>query len=366
MRYHDITPAADARETPLDLGYHPYLEYMPEILDNEDEVVRLEVVLVDKAGGVLSAHERVFLSQELVEQAQARGFTIQDLRSSDRKARALLIEAEEGKTPRFLTRILQGLSYLHGPSGRTENVGERREISVSVFDGKAYSQTLKMEVRLVDEVPDPAKYVNTFIGTAKQSGMGVSQGTGNPDNEAGMTFPGAAYPFGAVRLTPETGQEIAYGGYRHDKSLLNMQFVVTAFSGPGCVSSEGGKFSVGVEDTETRSADKNSQESEAGYYKVLLRGGGNEVVLEAAASSPRTATMRLTYQRDGLTGLLSLPGSMEISEQARSLGRHVRYLGNWSLQSHHLSLPQICFWMSACISENIRSSQSLEFSRKRD
>ena len=144
----------------------------------------------------------------------------------------------------------------------------------------------------------------------------MSQGTGNPDNEAGMTFPGAAYPFGAVRLTPETGQRYAYGGYRDDKSLRNMQFVVTSFSGPGCAASEGGDFTVGVDNTQTKDADKSSQESEAGYYKVLLRGGSNEVVLEAAASSPRTATMRLTYQSNGPTGFLSLPGSVDLSEEA--------------------------------------------------
>ena len=146
--------------------------------------------------------------------------------------------------------------------------------------------------------------------------MGVSQGTGNPDNEAGMTFPGAAYPFGAVRLTPDTEQEHAYGGYRDDKSLSKMQFVVTAFSGPGCAASEGGFFNVGVDNTETRNADKSSQVSEAGYYKVLLRAGNNEVVLEAAASSPRTATMRLTYQSNGPTAFLDPGGPVELSEEA--------------------------------------------------
>ena len=50
-RYHDIALATGETETPLDLGYHPYPEYMPEILDNEGEVVRLEIVLADKAGG---------------------------------------------------------------------------------------------------------------------------------------------------------------------------------------------------------------------------------------------------------------------------------------------------------------------------
>ena len=329
-RYHDITPARGALETPLDLGYHPYREYMPEVLDNEGEVVRLEVVLGNKAGGMLSPDERVFLSQEFLGQLQVQGIVLRDLRSSDKKARALVLESADGKTPispEFMSRILQGLLYRHGAAARDVDVGERREISVAVFDGEAYSQTRTMEVRLVDETPNPAGYVNTFIGTAKQVGMGVSQGTGNPDNEAGMTFPGAAYPFGAVRLTPDTMQKHAYGGYRHDKSLSGIQFVVTAFSGPGCVASEGGDFSVGIDNTQTKNADKGyllllgdadkgSQVSEAGYYKVLLRGGSDEVVLEAAASSPRTATMRLTYQSNGPTGFLSLPGSVGLSEKA--------------------------------------------------
>ena len=319
-RYHDITPAPGATEAPLDLGYHPFREYMPDILDNEGEVVRLEVVLADKAGGDLSADERVFLSQQLLDRVRVEGLVLRELRSSDGKARALVLESADGKTPvspEFMSRILQGLSYRHGPSGR--DVGERREISVAVFDGEAYSQMRTMEVRLVDKTPNPAGYVNTFIGTAKQSGMGVSSGTGNPDNEAGMTFPGAAYPFGAVRLTPETGKSEAYGGYRHDKDTSNTWFVVTALSGPGCFAAEGGDFAVGVGGRETRDLDKNTQESEPGYYKAVLRdilGSGRQVVLEAAVSSPRTATMRLTYQSNGPTGFLDLSGSVDLSEEA--------------------------------------------------
>ena len=89
-----------------------------------------------------------------------------------------------------------------------------------------------------------------------------------------------------------------------------MQFVVTAFSGPGCPAAEGGGIMVGVGGSRTKSA--SSQESEAGYYKVLLRGGGKEVVMEAAASSPRTATMRLTYQSAGLTGFVDVLGSVTL------------------------------------------------------
>ena len=177
-RYHDVTPASAGTETPLELGYHPYREYMPEILDNEGKVVRLEVILVDKAGGMLSSDERVFLGYRLHDRLRAQGLTLRELRSSDQKARALVIEAADGKTPvspEFMSQVLQGLLYRHGPDGTDGDVGERRLVSVVVFDGEAYSQALEMEVRLVDEVPNPAGYVNTFIGTAKQVGMGVSQ-----------------------------------------------------------------------------------------------------------------------------------------------------------------------------------------------
>ena len=147
VRYHDITPAPDRTETSLDLGYHPFREYMPEILDNEDKVLRLMVVLADQAGRELSADERVFLPQQLQDEAKAKGLVLRELRSSDQKAHALVIEV-----------------------------------------------------------------------------------------------------------------------------------------------------------------------AEAGYYKGLLRGGSEQIVLEAAASSPRTATMRLNYQRNGVTGFIQVPGA-SVSEQ---------------------------------------------------
>ena len=134
---------------------------MPEILDNEGKVLRLMVVLADQAGGVLSADERVFLPQQLLARLKERGLVLRELRSSDDKAHALVVEVAEGKTlvsPEFMSRILQGLWYRHGAAGRDGDVGERRVISVAVFDGETYSQTLKMEVRLVDEVPNPARY----------------------------------------------------------------------------------------------------------------------------------------------------------------------------------------------------------------
>ena len=303
-RYHDITPAPGGSEAPLDLGYHPFREYVPEILDNEGRVVRLEVVLVDKAGDVLSADERVFLSKLLREQAQAGGLVVRELRSSDRKALALVVEVADEKTfvsPVLMSQVLQGLLYRHGPSG--VDVGERREISVAVFDGQAYSHTRTMEVRLVDETPDPAKYVNTFIGTAEQKRMGVA---GLAGNVAGMTFPGASYPFGMVKFSPDSeGGRTGLtrnGGYRRDEGKDDLRFGLQYLSGPGCAVAGVGQFKVGVSGRSDASDDwsTSDESSSPGYYQVGVKDGSggpsvSRINVELTTGSARTGMMRLTY-----------------------------------------------------------------------
>ena len=320
-RYHDITPAPDGTETFLDLGYHPFREYMPDILDNEGKVLRLEVLLLDKAHGVLSADERVFLPQQLQDEAKAQGLVLRELRSSDQKAHALVIEFADGKTPvspEFMSRILQGLSYRHGADGRDGDVGERREISVAVFDGEVYSQTLKMEVRLVDSIPDPAKYVNTFIGTAELKRMGVA---GLEGNKAGMSFPGAAYPFGMIAFSPDAegkltglfipnvgpqGARIGFdqnGGYRRDGSTNDLRFGLQYLSGPGCPVAGLGQFKVGVSGRLAASDvwSPSDESSAPGYYQVGVSGGkrnpadSSRINVELATGTARTGMMRLTY-----------------------------------------------------------------------
>ena len=292
-------------ERPLALGYHPFREYMPDILDNEGKVVRLEVVLSDKAGGALSTDERVFLAQGLRTQAISRGLAIRELLSSDRKAFALVVESAGGGSvsPEFMSRVLQGLQYRHGPTGRAWDVGERRGISVAVFDGEAYSRTLEVEVRLVDKTPDPAKYVNTFIGTAFQKRMGVA---GLSGNKAGMTFPGASYPFGMVKFSPDTeGGRHGFernGGYRRDVGKGDLRFGLQYLSGPGCAVAGVGQFKVGVSGLDDASDDwSTSDESSApGYYQVGVRDGASGPVssgmdVALAIGTARTGMMRLRY-----------------------------------------------------------------------
>ena len=311
-RYHDITPAPDATETPLDLGYHPFWEYMPDILDNEGKVVRLEVILVDKAGGMLSSDERVFLGYRLQDRLRAQGLVLRELRSSDQKARALVIEAADGKTPvspEFMSQVLQGLLYRHDADGTDGDVGERRLVSVVVFDGQAYSQALEMEVRLVDKTPDPAKYVNTFIGTAKQKRMGVA---GLSGNIAGMTFPGASYPFGMIKFSPDSegsagrgGSRTGFlqnGGYRRDARTGDLRFGLQYLSGPGCAVAGVGQFKVGVSGRGPSDDWSTSDESSApGYYQVGVKDQASgpavsRINVELATGTARTGMMRLTYE----------------------------------------------------------------------
>jgi putative alpha-1,2-mannosidase len=47
---------------------------------------------------------------------------------------------------------------------------------------------------LVAQTKEPADYVNPFSGTG-----------GNYENGFGNTFPGAAYPFGMIQLSPDNG-----------------------------------------------------------------------------------------------------------------------------------------------------------------
>jgi len=71
--------------------------------------------------------------------------------------------------------------------------------------------------------PDCASFVNPFIGTGGEMGVGF-----------GNLFPGAAYPFGMIQLSPDNGgQGWQYsGGYRYQDSTI-VGFSHTHLSGTG-------------------------------------------------------------------------------------------------------------------------------------
>ncbi len=80
----------------------------------------------------------------------------------------------------------------------------------------AFCQPAKIEKQPVD-------YVNPFIGTG-----------GELDKGFGNTFPGAAYPFGMIQLSPDNGgQNLQYsGGYRYYDHFI-AGFSHTHLSGTG-------------------------------------------------------------------------------------------------------------------------------------
>ncbi|MBQ9430741.1 MAG: GH92 family glycosyl hydrolase [Kiritimatiellae bacterium] len=137
---------------------------------------------------------------------------------------------------------------------------------------------------------DYTRYVNPFIGCA--------------DN--GHTFPGAAYPFGLIQASPDTGNGTwAYcSGYMyHDTKIWG--FSQTHLSGTGCpdlgdVSIQ--PFSGTVDRGDFHSNyRKETQQAKPGYYAVTLDDFGVDVKVTA---SPHVAFYNCTYNRDAPARLL--------------------------------------------------------------
>ncbi|MER8186533.1 GH92 family glycosyl hydrolase [Kitasatospora sp. NPDC094015] len=78
----------------------------------------------------------------------------------------------------------------------------------------------------VVRIEDPARYVNTYVGTRPG---GPDYGIGG---EAGNTFPGAAAPLGMVQWSPDTAT-YQNGGYSYDDQRIR-GFSLTHVSGAGC------------------------------------------------------------------------------------------------------------------------------------
>ena len=124
----------------------------------------------------------------------------------------------------------------------------------------------------------PADYVNPFIGASTSvEGAGVYHGLGK-------TFPGAAYPFGMVQLSPNTITGGDNGpGYSYEHTSIE-GFAFTQMSGIGWYGDLGNllvmpttgplKIVSGKADNTAEGYrskyDKSSEKASAGYYSVLL------------------------------------------------------------------------------------------------
>ncbi|MCY1719653.1 GH92 family glycosyl hydrolase [Prolixibacteraceae bacterium Z1-6] len=121
----------------------------------------------------------------------------------------------------------------------------------------------KTTTSTITETEDPLKYVNTFICT---------------EGDNGQLYPGPAYPFGLVHLSPETEGDSHVGYYYEDEfiegfSHLRIGGAGSRGKGGGILVKPGiGKFTSKIEEFRER-YDKKSEEASAGYYKLKLESG---------------------------------------------------------------------------------------------
>lgn len=157
-------------------------------------------------------------------------------------------------------------------------------------------------------VTDPARFVNPFIGT---------QGEGN-------TFPGAACPFGMVKLGPDCGDLHSNMGYRADGDVHGFSHLHVSGTGGGC---KYGNILVypftGDLKIKNYGSSRTSERAEAGYFTMELDGGN---VLAELTCTPHTGLHRYTFQTSGERGILIDAGS--ILGASACCGEHQTLLGS--------------------------------------
>jgi predicted alpha-1,2-mannosidase len=129
----------------------------------------------------------------------------------------------------------------------------------------ARAQTRGVHATSVSAEADPARYVNTFVGT---------------DND-GNTFPGATQPFGMVQWSPDT---TATGWYKYPDAKIR-GFSLTHFSGAGCPAYADFPFMPAVGPVKASPGSNwadyaapfshDDEQSAPGYYAVRLGSGVN-------------------------------------------------------------------------------------------
>jgi len=148
--------------------------------------------------------------------------------------------------------------------------------------------------------PDPAAFVNPFIGT----------GAVDTNSLSGSNFPGACAPFGLVQLSPDTqeGPDDPASGYDYNDHTI-VGFSHTHLSGTGVSDlfdflfmPYTGKVQWGPGDpkkpgTGYRSVFSHTEEQASpGYYKVHLQTWNTEVEL---AATPHVGMQRITFPAEG-------------------------------------------------------------------
>lgn len=172
---------------------------------------------------------------------------------------------------------------------------------------------------------DPLKYVDPFICT---------------EGDNGMLYPGPAYPFGMVHLSPETEGDSHVGYYYEDKfiegfSHLRIGGAGSRGKGGGILVKPGiGKFTTKINDFRER-YDKQSEEASPGYYTLTLESG----IKAELTASKRVGFHRYTFPKEKRKDryiVLELSHSY-VSMQDASLTVHNRQKITGMIQAQHNS-----------------------------
>jgi len=131
---------------------------------------------------------------------------------------------------------------------------------------------------------DPVKYVDPFICT---------------EGDNGQLYPGPAYPFGLVHLSPETEGKSHVGYYYENEYIEGFSHLKIGGGGSdgkggGLLIKPGvGKFTSKIDEFREK-YDKSSEEASLGYYKLVLESG----VKAELTVSERVGFHRYTFPSD--------------------------------------------------------------------
>ena len=140
-------------------------------------------------------------------------------------------------------------------------------------------------------MPDYTQYIDPFIGT----------------QWGGNTFPGAAVPFGMVKVGPDCGELKANMGYHYKGKVRG--FSHTHLSGTGGGAKYGNVLIYpysGESRTSGYGSDRGKEKASTGYFSVELT---EENVLAELTSSAHAAVHRYAFSKPGESGILIDAGS---------------------------------------------------------
>lgn len=168
---------------------------------------------------------------------------------------------------------------------------------------------------------DYADYVNPFIGTT---------GDGN-------TFPGAAIPFGMVKVGPDCADLQSNSGYRPTGGVKGFSHTHVSGTGGGC---KYGNILIapffGSRPQPGRQLSRDIETVSPGYFSMILEDGAVEAEMTV---TPHAAVHRYTFQSGDSVGILVDAGSIlgehyGFGEAQNLIGSEVRILSDHEIEGY--------------------------------